>query len=274
MFNKMSDKPTIESEPDEANLGIAFDLLLRAIQNGLIYGYRVRFLHSIAFQLVTIKKSTSGINLLEKLWKSIHMGLDHGKILATFAVCYRFVLSWKSFLKSISKNKNPTNGLFINFIAGFIGGIFVYGGILNKILNYKKSGDRKKWISIILSLNDAILTQITMFTLSRLLVAVGRDIARTIVLGRNKNKNSNDNKNINNSKIIAKEMEKLTATSWTIACGLIWGGIMVYYQRDRNNTTSDDKSTLYLPRALRISLEFIYGGAKHAWQEAFDYSGR
>lgn len=57
---------------------------------------------------------------------------------------------------------------------------------------------------------------------------------------------------------------------------------MVYYQRDRRSTkrsAGDGRSSggakpTYLPRAMQMSLEFIYGGVRHAWKEAFDYNSR
>lgn len=193
------------------------EAILRAIQNALIYGYRIRFLHSLAYNVATLPRPHE---LLKGVWKSMRLGVDHGKILAVFAIVFRVV-------KTVLKRR--VDKPVADFIAGFLGGCLVYGGLVNR---------RRRM------LNDAILQQITMYTLSRLVLALGRDVANAAVPDRYRKK--------------ARDM------SWTLGCGLVWGGIMLYYRRDGGKDE-------YLPRAMRVSLDFIYGSVPHAWREAFQY---
>lgn len=270
IYNGLTDSN--EDDLDE-NYPIAklIEMILSAVQNALIYGYRVRFLHSLAYQLATIKPQTEIIDIFLKIWKSVTMGLDHGKILAFFAVIYRcsLALTKKSKL-FVTKDTKLIN----NFIAGFIGGVLVYSGVIQR-KTVKNIGENKKsWIKKILLLNDNILTQITMYTMSRLIIAVGKDLAYLTI-------KVNTNKKMNRI-LKTKQVEKITEISWTVCCGIIWGGIMVYYQRDRNgndninnnNNKNNNGKPSYLPRALQFSLDFIYGGVTHAWKEAFDYNNR
>lgn len=204
----------------ESNIDPTISIVAKAVQNAFIYGYRVRFLHSAAYNLATLRTTSELRDILKKLIKSVKMGVDHGKVLACFAVVYRLVHILMRKLK-IKKG--------VEFTAGFTGGVLIYSGKLNEIVPG--------------FLNDHILMQITMYTLSRLVIALGRDVALLF------NERSGDVREI----------------GWIISCGLIWGGIMQYYTKD---TT---KGGQYLPRALRVSLEFIYGGVKHGWKEAFQY---
>lgn len=195
-------------------------MVTKAVQNAFIYGYRVRFLHSAAYNLATLRTNSELKDVLKKLIKSIRMGVDHGKVLACFAIVYRLS-------HFILRKLKISRG--VEFLAGFSGGVAVYSGLSNKAIPGL--------------LNDNILMQITMYTLSRLVIAVGRDVALLF------NERSGDVREI----------------GWIVSCGLIWGGIMQYYRKDTANGSE------YLPRALRVSMEFIYGGVKHGWNEAFQY---
>lgn len=218
------------SELNQSNEEI-IELIASAIKNALIYGYKIRFLHTITFQLVTLKFKNSDFfkQFFKKLFKSIKLGVDHAKILALFATFYRVLLV------SLSKlNKKKKNRLVNTFVSGFMGGIFVYGGILNS-----------KWENF---LNSDILTQITLYCLSRVLMAIGKDVGREI----------NRTFNIQNE----KKIEKI---GWIITCGITWGTVMMYYSKDKE---------FYLQRAMRLSLDFIYGPKMYSWLEAFKYGKR
>lgn len=204
----------------ESGMDPTTSLITKAVQNAFIYGYRVRFLHSAAYNLATLRTTSELKDIVKKLLKSVKMGVDHGKVLACFAVAYRIT-------HILLKRLKITKG--IEFTSGFTGGVLIYSGILNKLVPG--------------FLNDNILMQITMYTLSRLVIAVGRDLSLLF------NERSGDVRDF----------------GWIVSCGIIWGGIMQYYRKD----TTDGGQ--YLPRALRLSLEFIYGGVKHGWNEAFQY---
>jgi hypothetical protein len=223
-----------------------WEVVIRAMQNGMIYGYRVRFLHSMAYQLATLKTNTGISGTLAKIWKSVKMGLDHGKVLAIFAIVYRLVRVMV--IKIRHRSKGYLTKVDADFIAGFVGGVLIYSGLMQKLIqkHVKRAGLRR-----MLALNEAILAQITMYTLSRLVLAGGRDLARLTVP--------------------KERVDRTAAWSWIATCGVVWGGVMVYFKRDRDTLDERSEGPLLLPRALRVSLEFIYGGVSHAWREAFDY---
>lgn len=204
----------------ESQTDPALALVVKAVQNAFIYGYRVRFLHSAAYNLATLRTSSELKDVLKKLIKSIKMGVDHGKVLAFFAIVYRLV-------HIILKKAKLKRG--VEFLAGFSGGVAVYSGLSNKAMPGL--------------LNENILMQITMYTLSRLAIAVGRDLAL----------------------LCSERSGDVREIGWIVSCGMIWGGIMHYYRKDTTNGSE------YLPKALRVSLEFIYGGVKHGWNEVFQY---
>lgn len=233
----------MSSSPSSSAQEQLVEAVLRAVKNGFIYGYRVRFLHSLAYQLASFhvndnSNKGAGVNkhvetrsrsqlvlLLKKILKAVRMGVDHGKVLASFAVIYKLLLL-------ILNKTSLFNSKMKHFVSGFIAGVSVYGGLINQNIKL---------------LNDGMLSQITMYTLSRLAIAIGRDINRSFANRYNWDKS---------------QQAKFSQQSWTLTCGVVWGGIMLYY--------ANDSSTL-LPRALQTSLEFIYGGVQHAWREVFDY---
>ena len=273
----LNDTPELDGEydgpegPDGADgLAGVVEMVLRGLQNAFIYGYRVRFLHSLAYQLATAKPQKGLLELLGKVWKSVRMGVDHGKVLAIFATVYRCVLV---LAKRVRASKQGQSQLSNHFAAGFVGGVLVYSGLLQRAVRRQRTKeDTPTLVGTLLALNEGILSQITMYTMSRLIIAGGRDLARVVV--DTKRRYSSGSK----SRFRERDIATVASTSWVVTCGLVWGGIMVYYQRDRrlgrDQGSGSDKRLLYLPRALQMSLEFIYGGAHHAWREAFDYNSR
>lgn len=184
----------IAPDDDKTPMTALVELILRAVQNALIYGYRVRFLHTLTYQIAGIKSSIGFIDLLKKIWKSIKLGVDHGKILAFYAIVYRSSLMLTKKLRNFEYNRDLLN----HFIAGFAGGIFIYGGVLQKLLKKQSLNEKTKpccqtgklapapssslstLIENILGLNESIVTQITLYTVSRLVLALGRDLGRIV----------------------------------------------------------------------------------------------
>lgn len=243
-----------------------WQLMVRAIQNALIYGYRVRFLHSMAYQMATFKLESGVGGLVAKIWKSVRLGIDHGKVLACFAVVYRGVTA---LLKRLRRHRHKGDGYdrAIEFGAGFAGGVLIYSGLLRRHLARTKQR-RSAVLNTLLDLNEGILAQITMYTMSRVVFAYGRDLAELLVAQREPDER--------HRKPMVKHVSEV---SWIVTCGVVWGSIMVYYNRDRDTSRrrgpdGSSNGSMFLPKALRISLEFIYGGARHAWKEAFDYNTR
>ncbi|GME69889.1 unnamed protein product [[Candida] boidinii] len=280
--------------------------ILTASKNGLIYGYRIRFLHSISLQIFTFNKSNfkkkNLLNLiyeiLNKIFKSVKLALNHGKILAAFAIIYRTVLIILKYSKKLNdlnnelddrtdnnNNNNNNNNNSNNsedsklklagldhFIAGMCGGGLVYGGLID---------------SKFPTFNSSITSQVTLYCCSRVVLAVGKltayHLARVLAKREfnskrkisNINHNSHNNhshSHINNhhnnrlNKSEFKELsklkcEKIERNSWIIFSMLIWGGVMTIYDRDPN----------FLQKSLRLSMEFIYGDKRFGWSEMFNY---
>ncbi|KAG7812247.1 hypothetical protein KL921_001479 [Ogataea angusta] len=200
------------------------DTVLSASKNAVIYGYRVRFIHSIAVQMGSMDRRRRLMDqIVEKVIRSIRLGLDHGKLLALFALIYSSV--------QLSLNQIAPKRTINHFIGGFLGGILVYGGVLN--MHFKKF------------VNEAIATQITMYCLSRVVLALGKWLS--VKLQRR-------------TRLRRAQIEKV---GWRTTSGLVWGLLMVFYNVDKD---------LYLQRALRHSLDFQFGGTWYSWLEAFNYA--
>ncbi|OUM51725.1 hypothetical protein BVG19_g848 [[Candida] boidinii] len=280
--------------------------ILTASKNGLIYGYRIRFLHSISLQIFTFNKSNFKkknlfnliYEILNKIFKSVKLALNHGKILAAFAIIYRTVLIILKYSKKLNdlnnelddrtdnnNNNNNNNNNSNNsedsklkltgldhFIAGMCGGGLVYGGLID---------------SKFPTFNSSITSQVTLYCCSRVVLAVGkltayhlaRFLAKREFNSKRKISNINHNSHNNHShshinnhhnnrlnKSEFKELsklkcEKIERNSWIIFSMLIWGGVMTIYDRDPN----------FLQKSLRLSMEFIYGDKRFGWSEMFNY---
>lgn len=253
----------------EAKLDLSV-VLCRAVQNGFVFGYRVRFIHALAYQLAGLR-TKPGLwlllrDVLQRVWKSMKMGAHHGKTLALYAVVYKLVMA--AWVASGSKADN-----WSEFVAGAVGGVVVYSGWAaqrssGRTISEKASMARQSWVSGLFDwlsrtsrLSDPILVQITMYTMSRLVMAIGRDASYTLAGAVNARR-------IRNGTPSRLDPQTLRDAGWMATCALVWGGIMVYYARDakRGETRKD-----YLQRALRVSMEFIYGNGKHQWGEMFYY---
>lgn len=183
------------------------EALFQSIQNAFIYGYRVRFLHSTAYQIASGKG-------LQGLIKSIKLALQHGKILSLFAIFYNI-------------------GCYYNhFIGGLLAGMVVHGGMLGDFVDV------------------GICEQITMYAMSRMIIAVSREIGNTTSLVGGSD---------------PARRKKINDITWMLGSGIIWALIMMYYGRDKKSGKK------YLPKAMYSSLEFMYGLKKHNWNEILKY---
>ncbi|OWB79564.1 hypothetical protein B5S32_g3791 [[Candida] boidinii] len=277
--------------------------ILTASKNGLIYGYRIRLLHSISLQIFSFNKSNIKkknlfnliYEILNKIFKSIKLALNHGKILAAFAIIYKTVLIILKYSKKLNDLNNELDDDNIDnndknsklkltgldhFIAGMCGGGLVYGGLID---------------SKFPTFNSSITSQVTLYCCSRVVLAVGKltahHLARYLtkrefnskrkinsINHNNHNSHNNshnhnhshNNQNINNNNRLNKsefkelsklKCEKIERNSWIIFSMLIWGGVMTIYDRDPN----------FLQKSLRLSMEFIYGDKRFGWSEMFNY---
>lgn len=183
------------------------DALVQSIQNAFIYGYRVRFLHSTAYQIASGKG-------LKGLVKAIKMALQHGKILSLFAIFYNVGIYYS------------------HFMGGLLAGTIVHGGMLGDFVD------------------GGICEQITMYAISRVIIAISRDIGNSVLSKYN---------------FDASKRKKINDITWMLSCGLIWGLLMMYYGKDKKSGKK------YLPKAMYSSLEFMYGLKKHNWNEIIKY---
>ncbi|QPG76369.1 hypothetical protein FOA43_003757 [Brettanomyces nanus] len=227
---------SIDKNSSEVLVGSA----LRAAKNALIYGYKIRFVHAIALQLLSVKKNQNyWKQFIEKVAKSVRMGLNHGKVLALFALLYKLLFGTLLTLSRETVKGRKSEEYWtkvkgsIGFISGFISGLLIYGGVLNE--HFGKD-----------VLNDRILTQITLYTLSRTILAMGKYLAVRIA-GSGKG---------------SRQVKKIEEVSWKVGTAAVWGTVMMFYSIDRK---------YYLQRAMRISMDFLYGETLYSWMDAFNY---
>lgn len=98
---------------------------------------------------------------------------------------------------------------------------------------------------------------------------MGRDCSYTVAETINRRKSKSRQRILAPDEMV--HPEHVREVSWVVVCSVIWGGIMYYYRKDgdRKDTGKD-----YLLRALRVSMDFIYGATPHALKEMFDYGSR
>ncbi|CEP22780.1 PMP4 [Cyberlindnera jadinii] len=121
--------------------------VVKSMRNGLIYGGKLRFAHTLVMQFIFKRHSP----LSSKLSAVVKMARAHGTILAVYAFIYRAVLMA---LKRVSGREAPIH----EFISGAIGGLIVYGNLT-------------PWF------NHSITHQITLFCGARVTLALGKLMA-------------------------------------------------------------------------------------------------
>lgn len=270
----------LEELDDNVPIAIVIPLVLKTMKNAFIYGFRVRFLHALAYQLATFKFKSpqthhfKGIGLLlvdaiTRLVKSVKMGLNHGKTLTGFAIVFRSILA---LLNSITIKTKSRVKLENHYIAGAVGGVVIYSGLINKLTlqSSKSKSQLIRTIGNILHFNEGILSQITMYTLSRLILAIGRDCSYELAEVINKFQITSQSSSEPKPPQMV-DPQTIREVGWMVTCSMVWGGIMMYYRRDGDRKQNRKE---YLQRALRISMDFIYGTIPYSWKEAFDYGGR
>ena len=87
---------------------------VRGLRNGLYYGGKIRFTHSLVMTLLFKEGS-----LYDKIKSIIELTLEHAINLGGFVFIYKLTCC---ILKNILKNDFK----FINFIAGILGGFFIW----------------------------------------------------------------------------------------------------------------------------------------------------
>ncbi|KAH3668119.1 hypothetical protein OGAPHI_001873 [Ogataea philodendri] len=172
--------------------------IVNASKNAVIYGYRVRFIHTIAVQASSLDRNQQLTDqLVRKILKSVRLGLDHGKVLALFAIIY------KSIQLSLSKTstKDP-DALATHFLGGLVGGVLVYGGVLNS-----------KFKGLV---NEGVATQITLYCMSRVILAIGKWFGRIL------------------EKRGGLRRSQVQKFGWRATTGAVWGLLVVFYAADKN----------------------------------------
>ena len=179
--------------------------LMRTMQNSMIYGYRIRFIHTFAYHVARARKPQQ---LLSGIWDSMRMGVKHGTALSLFAAVYRIV-------GTIS---NGNAG-----IAGFAAGSLVYGGAL-----FPQS-----------VVDDGICVQVTLYAVGRVIVGLGRLLARRFALSKRQRR-----------------------AVWVVFVGIVWAAVMAM---------QDTAGAGILPSGLASSLRYMYGERAARWLEMVQY---
>jgi peroxisomal membrane protein 4 len=179
--------------------------LMRTMQNSMIYGYRIRFIHTFAYHVARTRKPQQ---LLSGIWDSMRMGVKHGTALSLFAAVYRIV-------GTIS---NGNAG-----IAGFAAGSLVYGGAL-----FPQS-----------VVDDGICVQVTLYAVGRVIVGLGRLLARRFALSKRQRR-----------------------AVWVVFVGIVWAAVMAM---------QDTAGAGILPSGLASSLRYMYGERAARWLEMVQY---
>lgn len=179
--------------------------LMRTMQNSMIYGYRIRFIHTFAYHVARTRKPQQ---LLSGIWDSMRMGVKHGTALSLFAAVYRIV----------GTIFNGNAG-----IAGFAAGSLVYGGAL-----FPQS-----------VVDDGICVQVTLYAVGRVIVGLGRLLARRFALSKRQRR-----------------------AVWVVFVGIVWAAVMAM---------QDTAGAGILPSGLASSLRYMYGERAARWLEMVQY---
>ena len=182
--------------------------LMRTMQNSMIYGYRIRFIHTFAYHVARTRKPQ---RLLSGIWDSMRMGVKHGTALSLFAAVYRIV--------GTIFNGNAGNA----GIAGFAAGSLVYGGAL-----FPQS-----------VVDDGICVQVTLYAVGRVIVGLGRLLARRFALSKRQRR-----------------------AVWVVFVGIVWAAVMAM---------QDTAGAGILPSGLASSLRYMYGERAARWLEMVQY---
>ncbi|CDR40411.1 CYFA0S05e00386g1_1 [Cyberlindnera fabianii] len=140
---------------DEINKLIAnpqyrpFFQILKSMRNGIEYGGKLRFAHTLVMQAI-FKRNTP---VLKRLSTVLKMTKAHGGILAMYALCYRLLMT---IFEKIDGVKDINE-----FTTGCIAGLLVYGN----------------WHELF---NHSITHQITLYCGARVVLALGNMAAHKI----------------------------------------------------------------------------------------------
>lgn len=131
---------------------------LRGLRNGIYYGGKVRFTHSLVMTIL-FKDGT----LLEKIKNIINLTFEHAINLGGFVFIYKLA---SCILKNIFRSDNK----LINFLAGFIGSFFIWArktSVNQQIMLFLLSRDILAGANIIC---EKVKTDINGFPLATMLV--------------------------------------------------------------------------------------------------------
>jgi len=193
--------------------------LIKGFRNGAVYGAKIRFPHALVMTFLFGKGNTR-----DKLRTIIDSTMTHSKNLGTFVFVYKSMMMFqKRFLQADKKKEHSIH----SFVAGLIGGYFVWGNYSN--INY----------------------QIVLYLTSRISVAIAKLIFLRFFIGNNNNNiiNNNDNININNIEID----ENVSSQTYPIFAAIVWGLVMWLFRWERET----------LQPSLQSSMEYLYNDSNH-----------
>lgn len=173
--------------------------VLKSMRNGVHYGTKIRFAHSLVMSLLYKRN----VSMWQRLSSILKITRSHGFVLASFALVYKTMLLVLKWYNSILETSTPHLN---EFLAGFIGGFLVYGKIVFKD-----------------QFNSAITDQITLYCGARATLALGKLIAFKI------SKNFADSNNWDKKQKI-KFRDDLQSYAWCASASLIWGSVLFMHR--------------------------------------------
>ncbi|ODV97727.1 hypothetical protein PACTADRAFT_73423 [Pachysolen tannophilus NRRL Y-2460] len=174
-------------------------ILYRAFQsskNGLIYGSRLRFAHSLVVSLMFKPNAP----LSKRIRTIIRSTKKHAELLFCFAGVYKLLLLFLNNYVSRGNVKILKQKGLKELISGAIGGFLIYSGVSTHF-------------------DGAIAQQITLYCGARVMLALGKLVAKK--LGQ---------RNLNGSIQQKQTQLKIENYSWIVYSTLTWGIVMYLFE--------------------------------------------
>lgn len=163
---------------------------VKSIRNGVVYGGRLRFAHSLVINLL-FRRNTP---LSKRISSVLKAAKDHSFILGLYVILYKSVML---FLRKLTKKDKP----IYEFIAGSLAASVVYGNLTSLV-------------------NHSIAHHITLYCFGRVLLGIGKLMAYKIA-----RKVAELNKL--DKKVLRTDIQNI---SWTFFASISWGFVMYMHR--------------------------------------------
>lgn len=213
--------------------------ILKGVYHGMLYGGKLRFIHSLATALLYHRSSDSVSSVLLKVLRDTR---THAFTLGKYVGLYKtFLLVFRSLHSSASSPTKSATASRVpsadSFWAGVLAGVLVYGRdkhpIPKQIVMYLIS-------RVALALANLALN--SLYPISRTSSSLPTSLPTTTTA--------------TTTKIVAKRTA-LSNMSWAITSGLTWGMVMYIFEFDRSTLQS----------SLRRSMEYLYEDSNWTGEE-------